>query len=62
LIVHAAPGNKTSNIRRRAHTSRWAGDDVVFHPRDGLQEMPTFPPELTAGDPLDSSLWPRIVG
>ncbi len=61
LIVHGAPGNRTSACRRRAHTSRWTGDDVVFHPRDGLQEMPSFPPELTPGDPLDSELWPRIV-
>jgi len=44
------------------HISRWAGDDVVFHPRAGLQEMPPFPPELNSGDPLDSELWPRIIG
>ena len=62
LTVHAAPGNATADVRRRAHTSRWAGDDVVFHPREGLQEMPPFPPELKSGDPLDSGLWPRIIG
>ncbi|MEO1228730.1 MAG: phytanoyl-CoA dioxygenase family protein [Myxococcota bacterium] len=62
LIVHAAPGNATAGTRRRAHTSRWAGDDVVFRPRDGLQEMPAFPEELVDGDPLDSSLWPRVLG
>jgi hypothetical protein len=48
--------------RRRAHTSRWAGDDVIFHPREGLQEMPPIPPDLSKGGPLDSSLWPRIIG
>ncbi len=62
LTVHAAPGNQTSDRRRRAHTSRWAGDDVVFHPRDGIQEMPDFPPQLKRGDPIDSELWPRICG
>ena len=62
LIVHGAPGNATNELRRRAHTSRWAGDDIRFHPRDGLQEMPDYPPELAPGDPLDSQLWPRIVG
>ena len=36
--------------------------NVIFHPREGLQEMPPFPPELSSGDPLDSELWPRIVG
>lgn len=62
LIVHGSPGNKSATVRRRAHTSRWTGDDVVFHPREGLQEMPPMPPELASGDPLDSDLWPRIVG
>ena len=59
LTLHGAPGNHTAT-RRRAHTSRWAGDDVVFRPRDGLQEMPDYPPELQNGDSLDSELWPVI--
>ena len=50
------------SIRRRAHTSRWAGDDVTFLPREGLQEMPPMPAELRSGDALDSDLWPRIIG
>ena len=62
LTVHAAPGNQTSRVRRRAHTSRWTGDDVVFCPREGLQEMPPFPLGLKSGDALDSELWPRIIG
>ncbi len=62
LLVHGAPGNQTNNRRRRAYTSRWTGDDVVFHPRGGIQEMPPFPKDLRPGDPLDSELWPRIVG
>jgi len=61
LTVHGSPGNQSSQQRRRAHVSRWAGDDVVFHPRDGLQEMPPLP-DLASGDPIDSDLWPRIVG
>ena len=60
LTVHGAPGNASSTLRRRAHTSRWTGDDVVYLPREGLQEMPPMPPELSSGDPLDSDLWPRI--
>lgn len=59
LTVHGAPGNK-STVRRRAYTSRWAGADVVFRPREGLQEMPEFPPTLRSGDPLDSDLWPVV--
>ncbi len=61
LIVHGSPGNSSSQNRRRAYVSRWSGDDVVFHPREGLQEMPPLP-DLAGGDPLDSDLWPRIVG
>ena len=61
LIVHGSPGNATSAIRRRAYVSRWTGDDVVFRPREGLQEMPPLP-DLKPGAPLDSDLWPRIIG
>lgn len=61
LTVHGSPGNATATLRRRAYIVRWVGDDVVFHPRPGLQEMPPLP-ELAAGDPLDSILWPRVVG
>ncbi len=61
LTVHGAPGNQSSDIRRRAYTSRWAGDDVVFHPRDGIQEMPRMP-DIPSGAPIDSELWPRIIG
>jgi ectoine hydroxylase-related dioxygenase (phytanoyl-CoA dioxygenase family) len=62
LTVHAAPGNHSATTRRRAHTSRWAGDDATYFPRDGLQEMPPIPAELHSGDSLDSELWPRIIG
>jgi ectoine hydroxylase-related dioxygenase (phytanoyl-CoA dioxygenase family) len=61
LIVHGSPGNVSSERRRRAYVSRWAGDDVIFHPREGLQEMPPLP-DLAEGDPLDSILWPRVLG
>ena len=62
LTVHAAPGNQSTTTRRRAHTSRWAGDDVTYYPRDGLQEMPPIPAEIRSGDSLDSDLWPKIIG
>ena len=61
LVVHGSPGNASAENRRRAYVSRWAGDDVVFYPREGLQEMPPLP-ELASGDPLDSSLWPKVIG
>jgi len=61
LTVHGSPGNASNTLRRRAYVSRWTGDDVVFHPREGLQEMPPMP-DLDPGDSLDSDLWPRIIG
>ncbi len=62
LTVHGASGNVSSTQRRRAYITRWTGDDVVFHPRKGLQEMPDIPDGLNPGNPLDSPLWPRIIG
>ncbi len=61
LIVHGASGNSSSGVRRRAYVSRWAGDDVALDLRDGVQEMPPMP-DISNGSPLDSELWPRIVG
>jgi len=61
LLVHGSPGNVSASVRRRAYVSRWAGDDVVFHPREGLQEMPPLP-DIPPGASLDSELWPRIIG
>ena len=61
LIVHGASGNHSSTNRRRAYVSRWAGDDVVFDLRDGIQEMPPMP-DIPNGSPIDSELWPRIIG
>ncbi len=61
LIVHGSSGNSSSINRRRAYVSRWAGDDVVFDLRDGVQEMPPMP-DIPNGHPIDSKLWPRIWG
>lgn len=61
LTLHGSPGNRSLQLRRRAHVSRWAGDDATFQPREGLQEMPPLP-ELATGAPLDSELWPRVIG
>lgn len=59
LLVHAAPGNLRNDRRRRAYVTRWAGDDAVFHPRAGIQEMPPLP-DIAPGGPLDSELWPVV--
>lgn len=59
LMVHGAPGNATAARRRRAHVTRWAGDNVVYDPRPGIQPM-LWDPDLAAGAPLDCELWPQV--
>ena len=59
LTVHGAPGNATVDRRRRAYVTRWAGDDVVYYPRPGIQPM-LRDPDIPSGGPLDSDLWPVV--
>jgi len=59
LTVHWAPGNSTTQVRRRAYVSRWAGDNAAYDPRPKIQKM-LYDPKLTAGGPLDSELWPVL--
>jgi ectoine hydroxylase-related dioxygenase (phytanoyl-CoA dioxygenase family) len=61
LLVHAAGGNKSCDRRRRAYVTRWAGSDVVYDPRPNIQEM-LWDPGVAPGAPLDSDLWPVVVG
>ena len=59
LLVHCAPGNQTSNQRRRAYVTRWAGDDVVYAPE--AEVMPILrDPGIAEGAALDSDLWPVV--
>lgn len=39
LTVHAAPGNRRADRRRRAYVTRWGGEGVTYDPRDGTQPM-----------------------
>ena len=57
--LHSGKGNAHSEIRRRAFSSRWIGDDAVFAERPG-ETSPPFP-ELRSfkqGDPMDHPLFP----
>ena len=58
LVVHGAPGNATT-ARRRAHVSRWAGDDAVYRPRDNIMPM-LREPDLASGAPIECDLWPGV--
>ncbi|MDP6346003.1 MAG: phytanoyl-CoA dioxygenase family protein [Alphaproteobacteria bacterium] len=59
LTVHGAPGNRSSEIRRRAYVTRWAGDDVTYNPRPNLQRM-LSDPGIALGGPLDCELFPVV--
>ncbi|WP_285672838.1 phytanoyl-CoA dioxygenase family protein [Paralimibaculum aggregatum] len=59
LLVHGAPGNSRSDRRRRAYLTRWAGDDATYQPHPNIQKM-MWDPDIEAGGPLDSDLWPVI--
>ena len=59
LTVHGAPGNAASDRRRRALSTRWAGDDAVYIERPAMSE-PLRDPGLKPGDPLDSDLFPVV--
>ncbi|MSP82039.1 MAG: phytanoyl-CoA dioxygenase family protein [Alphaproteobacteria bacterium] len=62
--IHGAPGNRTTNRRRRAITTRWLGDDTVYQPGsysfiDGIRDrLPPF--QAVIGQPLAGALFPRV--
>ncbi len=57
--LHHAPGNTSSDVRRRAYVQRWAGDDVTYNPRPNLMAMKRDP-GLAPGAGLDSTLFPAV--
>lgn len=59
LMVHGAPGNLRNDRRRRAFVTRWAGEDVTYAPREGLQDMPADP-GISPGASLSGPLWPQV--
>lgn len=61
--LHGAPGNGSSDTRRRAIAWRWTGDDARFMLRKGVMSPP-FPEmsdcSLKPGDQMDSDLFPVV--
>ena len=61
LTVHGAPGNASSGTRRRALSTRWAGDDVIWVEKEGKTAKLIRDPGLKPGDPLTKSdLFPTV--
>lgn len=59
LTVHGAPGNSSTELKRRAYIVRWMGDDVTYNPRPNLQPM-LHDPGIAVGGPLDCDLFPVV--
>lgn len=61
LVVHGSAGNSSTTRRRRALTTRWLGDDVVYAPRRATMPLP---PEhgLHPGEHLHGPLFPLVLG
>ncbi len=59
LTLHGAPGNSSSNQRRRAYVTRWCGDDIAYDPRPNIQKM-LYDPDIPAGGTLDCELFPVV--
>lgn len=61
-ILHWAPGNRSSNHRRAAFSTRWLGDDAVWNPHPGAD--PTVTQEhvdLKPGEPArDDKVFPVV--
>jgi len=60
LTLHGAPANHSDNVRRRAFSSRWVGDDARFAVRPGKTSPPFPHVKLHHGDPLVGEEFPLI--
>lgn len=58
--LHGAPGNPSSDRRRRVVSLRWLGDDAVWADRPWQVSPPYEPEGLRPGDPLDDPRFPLV--
>ncbi len=59
MTMHGAPGNATTNRRRRGLATRWAGDDLVYDPRPKTMTLP-FESDVAPGEALRSARFPVV--
>ncbi len=58
--LHRAPSTENLTTRRRAFSTRWLGDDVVYTQRSGAM-FPQFPPpHPKVGEPMDHPAFPIV--
>jgi ectoine hydroxylase-related dioxygenase (phytanoyl-CoA dioxygenase family) len=58
--VHGARGNRSATSGRRAISTRWCGDDVVYQPVKGQLPIP-WRNGLEPGDRLGGPVYPQIL-
>ncbi len=61
LAIHGSAGNASSTQRRRAHATRWLGDDAVYAPAPGSFNL-LLDETLTPGQPMKSPRFPCVIG
>jgi ectoine hydroxylase-related dioxygenase (phytanoyl-CoA dioxygenase family) len=59
LTVHGAPGNTSSEQRRRGVSLRYTGDDARYDPHPGTFRL-VRDPGIDAGAPMECDLFPRV--
>ncbi|MFK7956392.1 MAG: phytanoyl-CoA dioxygenase family protein [Lysobacterales bacterium] len=63
-LLHWAPGNESAHRRRAAISTRWLGDDAVWHPHPGADPTVTqdhvslAPGDLAHDDEVFPLVWP----
>ena len=62
LTLHGAPPNSSDQLRRRAFSSRWLGDDCRFAKRGGAISPPFREIELEHGAIMDVPEFPLVIG
>ena len=60
MIAHGSQGNQSPDRRRRALSTRWAGDDARYCRRAGEVGFPTSDPGLEHGAVMDSPAFPVV--
>jgi len=59
-VVHGSSSNDSIEQPRRAFSTRWAGDDVVFENRTATMPL-LWEHGLRDGDPIGGSLFPQVL-
>lgn len=60
LTLHGAPGNVSSDRRRRAYATRWLGEDARYASRPGQISPPITGHGLEPGDAMDCEMFPPV--